>query len=235
MSDVKWIKIVTDVFDDDKILLIESLPEADSIIVIWFKLLCMAGKQNNGGVFMMNDKMPYTEEMLSIIFRRKPTIVILALKTFEKFGMIEIINSTITIPNWDKHQNIDGLDKIKEQTRLRVEKYRDKQKLLTGNVSVTLRNATDKSRIDKKRKEKEIKDIYADFVSMLPKEYEKLIEQFGEKGTKDRIENLNLYKGSKGIKYESDYLTILSWERKNKLKNKTQTEDWRLSHDEENV
>ena len=47
MAEVKWIKIVTDVFDDEKILLIESLPEADSIIVIWFKLLCLAGKHKD--------------------------------------------------------------------------------------------------------------------------------------------------------------------------------------------
>ncbi|NQN39323.1 hypothetical protein HPA20_10690, partial [Streptococcus suis] len=33
-SEIKWIKIVTDIFDDEKILLIESLPEADTIIVI---------------------------------------------------------------------------------------------------------------------------------------------------------------------------------------------------------
>ena len=46
MADIKWIKITTDIFDDEKILLIESLPEADSIIVIWFKLLCLAGKMN---------------------------------------------------------------------------------------------------------------------------------------------------------------------------------------------
>ena len=45
MAEVKWIKIVTDIFDDEKILLIETLPEADSIIVIWLKLLCLAGKQ----------------------------------------------------------------------------------------------------------------------------------------------------------------------------------------------
>ncbi|HFI0901946.1 TPA: phage replisome organizer N-terminal domain-containing protein, partial [Streptococcus suis] len=38
-SEIKWIKIVTDIFDDEKILLIESLPEADTIIVVWFKLL----------------------------------------------------------------------------------------------------------------------------------------------------------------------------------------------------
>jgi hypothetical protein len=65
----------------------------------------------------------------------------------------------------------------------------------------------------------EIKDniySYADFVKMKESEYKKLIEQFGESGTKERIENLNLYKGSTGKKYKSDYLTILNWERKNK-------------------
>ena len=56
MSDVKWIKITTDIFDDEKILLIESMPSADSIITIWFKLLALAGKQNNNGVFMMSNK-----------------------------------------------------------------------------------------------------------------------------------------------------------------------------------
>ena len=55
-TDVKWIKIVTNIFDDEKILLIESMPEADSIIVIWFKLLCMAGKQNNKGIFAQVDQ-----------------------------------------------------------------------------------------------------------------------------------------------------------------------------------
>ena len=50
MAEVKWIKITTDVFDDEKILLIESMPSADSIITIWFKLLILAGKQNNNGV-----------------------------------------------------------------------------------------------------------------------------------------------------------------------------------------
>ena len=53
MADVKWIKITTDIFDDEKIILIESLPDAYAIITVWFKLLCLAGKQNNSGVFMM--------------------------------------------------------------------------------------------------------------------------------------------------------------------------------------
>ncbi len=103
MAAVKWIKIVTDIFDDEKMLLIESLPAADSIIVIWFKLLCLAGKNNNSGVFIFNDRIPYTDEMLATIFRRELHTVRLALRTFEDFGMIEVIDDVITIPNWDKH------------------------------------------------------------------------------------------------------------------------------------
>ena len=110
MADVKWIKIVTDIFDDEKILLIESLPEADGVIVIWFKLLCLAGKNNNSGVFVMNDKIPYTDEMLSTIFRRPLNTVRMALKIFQQYGMIEIVNDVITIPNWGKHQNLDQIE-----------------------------------------------------------------------------------------------------------------------------
>jgi hypothetical protein len=68
---------------------------------------------------------------------------------------------------------------------------------------------------EKNEKKKDKKINYADSVSMLEDEYKKLVEQFGEDFTKDRIEKLNLYKGSTGKKYKSDYLTILSWERNN--------------------
>ena len=69
MAEVKWIKIVTDVFDDEKTLMIETLPEADSLIVIWFKLLCLAGKQNNSGVFLMGirKEQEYAQKVYSYI------------------------------------------------------------------------------------------------------------------------------------------------------------------------
>lgn len=68
------------------------------------------------------------------------------------------------------------------------------------------------------------KTKHADFVFLTADEYVKLLNQFGEQGTKDRIEKLSLYKGSNGRKYASDYLTILNWERKNNEKKKQQTE-----------
>lgn len=152
MAEVKWIKIVTDIFDDEKMLLIDGLPEHDAIIVIWFKLLCLAGKQNNGGVFMISDKIAYTDEMLATIFHRPLNTVRLALKTFEKYGMIEIIDDTITIPNWSKHQNLESIEQAREATRKRVQRYREKQRLLAesngdSNVTVTLRNG-DRTRED---------------------------------------------------------------------------------------
>ncbi|TNF66541.1 MAG: hypothetical protein EP298_08805 [Gammaproteobacteria bacterium] len=131
MSEVKWIKIVTDIFDDEKVQLIESLPEADSIIVIWFKLLCLAGKNNNSGVFTLNNRIHYTDEMFSTIFRRHVNIVKLALTTFEKFGMIELINDVVTIPNWSKHQHLDQLEEKKKYQRNYMKKYREKQKQIT--------------------------------------------------------------------------------------------------------
>lgn len=133
MNEVKWIKITTDIFDDEKILLIESLPEADSIIVIWFKLLCLAGKMNNSGVFVMNDKIAYNDKMLATIFRRKEATVQIALKTFEQFGMIEIINNVITIPNWNKHQSLDALEKKREYQKNLMRKRRENQKKICGS------------------------------------------------------------------------------------------------------
>lgn len=90
MADLRWIKITTDIFDDEKLLLIESMPEHESIIVIWFKLLCPAGKQNNSGVFTFGGQMAYTDEMFATIFRRPLSIIRIAFRTFEQFGMIEV-------------------------------------------------------------------------------------------------------------------------------------------------
>ena len=130
MASVKWIKIVTDIFDDEKILMIESMPSSDSIIVIWFKLLTLAGKQNNDGVFLMSNRIPYTDEMLSSIFRRDLNTIRLALKTFEQFGMIEIVDNVITIPNWGKHQTLDAYEKKKARDRERIARKRAAQKAL---------------------------------------------------------------------------------------------------------
>ena len=189
MADVKWIKITTDIFDDEKIAIIESLPEGDSIIVIWFKLLCLAGKTNNNGVFVINDKLAYTDEMLAIIFRRKVATVRLALKVFQEYGMVDIVEGVITIPKWGKHQNLDSIEKKKEYQRSYMQNYREKQRQIAcktncntnsksncnTNVSRTDIDKDIEEEIDKEKESKEkvscqlIADLYNDTCVSLPK------------------------------------------------------------------
>ena len=175
--EVKWIKIVTDIFDDEKILLIEHLPEADSIIVCWFKLLCLAGKQNNSGVLMLNDRIAYTDEMLATVFRRPLQTVRLALDTFENFGMIEIVNGAITIPNWGKHQSLDRLEKLRDYQREYHREYRKKQELLPEQAQ---------SKLDRKLY---VNDTEEDIEEEIDKDIE--IEEEREKSGAHRISDLD--------------------------------------------
>ncbi|MBU5585311.1 phage replisome organizer N-terminal domain-containing protein, partial [Enterococcus sp. S181_ASV_20] len=39
MAEISWIKLKTTMFDDEKIRLIQAVPEADAILVIWIRLL----------------------------------------------------------------------------------------------------------------------------------------------------------------------------------------------------
>lgn len=233
MADVKWIKITTDVFDDEKILLIESLPDANAIIVVWFKLLCLAGKQNNSGVFMLG-KIAYTEEMLATIFRMNVNTVKLALQTFEQFGMVEIIDGVITIPNWGKHQSLDQLENKKEYMRNYMQGYRQKQKALTCKTNSKSNSKTNVSEadidieldIDKEleednilsdsepKKAKKTKHKYGEYKNVLltDEELEKLKDEYPD--WQDRIERLSSYVASTGKSYKSHYATIRNWARK---------------------
>ena len=128
LAEVKWIKITTNMFEDEKIDFIESLPEADAILIIWIKLLTLAGKCNAGGFVFLTEKIPYTPEMLSHKFRRPLNTVKLALKTLAELEMIELEDEFLKITNWEKHQNIEGLERIREQNRLRKRRQREREK-----------------------------------------------------------------------------------------------------------
>ena len=242
MAEIKWIKIVTDIFDDEKILLIETLPEADSIIVIWFKLLCLAGKQNNHGVFVMGNGIPYTDKMLATIFRRSEEIINTALQTFEQFGMIEVVENAITIPNWGKHQNLDKIESKKEYMKNYMRDYRSKQKALAcGKTNSKSNSKSNVSSLDKIREEKEReKDIdidieegmrgeksksapkkpkhkYGEYKNVLlsDEDLDKLKNEFPN-DWEERIERLSDYVASTGKVYKNHLATIRTWAKKDK-------------------
>lgn len=156
MADIKWIKITTDMFDDEKIDFISSLPEGDSLIVVWIRLLTMAGKNNAGGYIFLTEKIPFTDDMLAHKLRKPLNVIKLALETFERLEMISFDEAgKIMITNWCKHQNIDGMDKVRELTRARVAKCRQlKAGNVTCNVTETEGNAIELDSEKNKNKKK---------------------------------------------------------------------------------
>lgn len=184
MSEITWIKLKTDMFENDKIKLIEALPAADTIIVIWVKLLAAAGKANLNGYIMLTENIPMNTEEMATIFNRDINTVRLALQTFQRYGMIEVEGEAVRIKNWDTHQNIDGMERVRLQNRERKRKQREKEKQLQlGHVTSRDSHATD---IDKeldidieKEIDKEKKDIVPDKSDTIP--YASILDYLNEK------------------------------------------------------
>jgi uncharacterized phage protein (TIGR02220 family)/predicted phage replisome organizer len=170
MADVKWIKITTDMFDNRKIKHLRRLPDGNNIVLIWVMLLTMAGRCNSGGMIFLTENIPYTPKMLADELDFEENTVQLALKALEQLNMIVTDHGFFAIAGWEEYQNIEGMDKIREQNRLRQAKFKEKKRALpgnvTGNVTVTQGNATD---IDIEEELEKEKEIYETVVSYLNK------------------------------------------------------------------
>ena len=160
MADVKWIKITTDMFDNRKIKHLRRLPDGNSIVLIWVMLLTMAGRCNSSGMIFLTENIPYTPKMLADELDFEENTVQLALKALEQLNMIVTDNGFFSIAGWEEYQNIEGMEKIREQNRIRKQRQREKEKLLIGDCNVMSRDghATDKEE-DKEKKEKKKKEI----------------------------------------------------------------------------
>ena len=129
MADIKWIKLATCMPDDEKMKLIDAMKERDTIHYVWIRILLLGGKLNANGEIFLSEGKPLTSKMLAILFSRPLEAIKLALRVLSKFGMIEIApDKVIRIVNWDKYQNIEGMEKVREQNRKRAETHREKKK-----------------------------------------------------------------------------------------------------------
>ena len=163
MDSIDWIKLATSIFDNNKIKYIRTLPDGNNIVLFWIMLLVKAGQCNANGYVLVTENIAYSEELLAEEFKFSVTLVKAALKLFKQLQMISFDNSVICIENWAKYQNVEGLEKIKENNRIRQARYRAKKKLmLQSNVTDNVTNNTDvtsnvtQSNALEKEEEKEI-------------------------------------------------------------------------------
>lgn len=132
MDDVRWIKITVDMFDNRKIKHLRRLPNGDSIVLIWVMLLTLAGRCNAGGMVFLTENIPYTPSMLADELGFDEATITLALKSFEALGMVSTTeDSFLHVDGWEEHQNIKGMEKIRERKRLAQAKWRAKKKELS--------------------------------------------------------------------------------------------------------
>ena len=174
MAEIKWIKIATSLKDDAKIRHIRRQKNGDSMALLWVLLLCKAGEVNDGGNVYLADGVPYAPADLADEMGFSEKLVKNALTLFECLHMIELnADGSVTVTNWEKHQSVTGMDKIREDTRARVAKSREKKRYnesecnvtnrepvtlhrVTCNATVTACNATEEDKEEDKEKEKDI-------------------------------------------------------------------------------
>ena len=161
MADVEWIKITTDMFDNRKIKYLRTLPEGNNIVLIWVMLLTMAGRCNSGGMIFLTENIPYTTKILADELGFDENIVKVAIAALENLNMVTTNSGCLLIPGWEEYQNVDGMEKIKEQNRIRKQRQRNRLKEIENmsrdcHVTVTQCHATEEEKEGDKEKEKEI-------------------------------------------------------------------------------
>lgn len=223
-------------FDNRKIKQIGSMPEGDNLLLMWVQLLCLAGNVNDGGFIYLTKEIPYTDEMLATQFNKPISTVRLALKTFEQFGMIEIINNMIFLASWEKYQSTDRLTAIREKDRERKRRKREAEKLLPQNSMEFPRTSVDVPRIDidiegdidiDKDKNKSIskkspRHKHGEYQNVLlsDDDLDKLKAEFPADWDQ-RIQRLSEYMASSGKSYKNHLATIRNWARRDKPAAKT--------------
>ena len=196
MAEVKWVKLTTDMFDNRKIKYLRKLPEGNNIVLIWVMLLTMAGRCNSGGMIFITENIPYTPKMLADELDFEESTVALALKALENLDMIVTENGVFTIAGWEEYQNIEGMEKIREQNRerKRLQRERQKQALLEesrdSHVTVTGCHAIEEEIEEDKEEDKE----YHSFIHSITSEEEAFIEKKVEEAGFEYEEDKEVYR-----------------------------------------
>lgn len=134
-----WFKVSADVFDSEKIKILRADTKiGDSLALMWFCLLALARKKNDGGYVYATEGVAYTPKTLAAVGGFKPKIAETALEVFQQYNMIDIEeNGYIYIVGWSEYQNAEELSKLKERERckeaMRAKRQREKQSKTCNN------------------------------------------------------------------------------------------------------
>lgn len=191
---MKWIKLATNLFEDEKILLIENMENSTGLILCWIKLLCLAGKQENGGEFLLGGSIPYTTQMLATVLRMEVEQVQRAVDVFQQLRMVQLVNGVLTIPNWNRHQSLNAYER-----KLNYDRDYRRKKAQTGQTQLCRPYGCNKN------------------VMLTDRDYEALKAQFPADYLQ-RLDRLSEYMRTSGRSYDDPVEVIRKWAREDALR-----------------
>lgn len=156
-----WVKLSTNIFDNQKIKFVRAQENGDTMALFWIWLISRAGTINDQGSVYFTQSKPYTPKTLAMLTGFAENIVRDSLELFQELDMVDVDeDGYINILGWEEHQNIEGLEKIKEQNKIRkrAQRERDKSRDVTEVCHVTQRDksrdVTQQIREEKNREDK---------------------------------------------------------------------------------
>lgn len=217
---VSWIKLSVNIFEDEKIQIIESMPEGSQMVLTWIKLLALAGRTNREGIIAITETKAYTAESLAVIFKISTELAKKALETFQNFGMIEISKGIIYIINWGKYQNLEGMERIRAKDRERKKLEREKRKSRENTEPKTEDSIKEtqpqlfsqRLKEPEQKKKERVCETFEEYVKLTKEEYIKLVNTYGQEKAQSFIVKLNDYIGQHNKDpYKNHYYVIANW------------------------
>jgi len=154
-----WLKMNEHFYEDDQILFLKSQKNGYEYIYLWQRLLLKSLKSSDMdqcGFLRFTEKIPYSPELMSEIFKMNIDTVRVGIELFVQLGMMEILqDGTIYI---EEVQKLIGKE---SESKERVRLFRERKKALqVTDGNVTGNSNIEKSKIEIKNNKEIDKEIY---------------------------------------------------------------------------
>ena len=222
-----YLKLKESYFDDDAIVLLESMQDGMLYSNILLKLYLKSLKY--GGTLQLDENIPYTAQMIATITRQQVGTVERALQIFMKLGLVEPLdNGALYMSNIELFIGQSSTEgERKRRARMKI----SEQKRLSGQVSEAKADICPpeieiKKEIDIEiEKERELETGQAparsygryNNVFLSDTELDELKAELPDKW-EYYIDRLSTHIASKGAKYRSHAATIYKWAQEDEAK-----------------
>jgi len=222
-----YLKLKESYFDDDAIVLLESMQDGMLYSNILLKLYLKSLKY--GGTLQLDENIPYTAQMIATITRQQVGTVERALQIFMKLGLVEPLdNGALYMSNIELFIGQSSTEgERKRRARMKI----SEQKRLSGQVSEAKADICPpeieiKKEIDIEiEKERELETGQAparsygryNNVFLSDTELDELKAELPDKW-EYYIDRLSTHIASKGTKYRSHAATIYKWAQEDEAK-----------------